>query len=142
MPDTVLSLSGLGVPPYSARGCRQSLDAIDGAGDFDRDVNGGVVDLSPPQFKKFRSTITCEDTDAPAFDGVPLGKIVTVDCVHELPFLTSTGEAERTVVSGSERVVGDWTYYCPQLIMMITGFSSEQDEYGHTVSWQLELVEV
>lgn len=147
MADTLLVLTGLGVPLYSARGLDQTLDAIDGAAEFDRDVNGSLVNLTPPQFLKYRSTISCTDFDAPAFDGLPLGTEVTVECVCELPYLTGTEEEpgipSRTPVTGAPtRVVGDWTYYRPQLTMMVVGFSMQRDEYAHTVTWQLELEEV
>lgn len=142
MSDTLLVLAGLGVPLYSARGLDQTLDPISGAGEFERDVNGGLVDMTPPQFKKLASTISCEDVEAPAFDGVPVGTEVTVDCIRELAYLTATGTPQRTVVTGSERVVGDWTYYRPQLQMVVIAFSSSQNEYGRTVQWTLQLEEV
>lgn len=139
--DTVLVISGLGVPEYSARGLQQTLGPINEAGEFDRDVNGGLVDLTPPQFKKFRSTISCEDSEAPAFDGVPIGTLVTVECAAELPYLTEGGMPSRTAVEGSARVVGAWTYYRPVLNMVVVGFSLTRDEYNHTDSWQLDLEE-
>lgn len=140
--DTLLVLTGLGVPLYSARGLEQTLDPIDGASEFDRDVNGGLVDLTPAQFKKLSSTISCEDVEAPAFDGVPIGTEVTVECIRELAYLTASGTPQRTPVTGSERIVGDWTYYRPQLEMVVISFSSSQNEYGRSVSWTLELEEV
>lgn len=140
--ETLLVISGLGVPPYSARGLEQTLNPIQGSGDFDRDVNGGMVDLSDDNFKKLASTISCEDVEPPAFDGNPVGLEVTVDCIRELAYLTASGTAQRPVVDDSERIVGDWTYYRPRLQMIIVNFSSSQSEYGRSVSWTLDLEEV
>ena len=140
--ETLLVLSGLGVAPYSARGLDQTLNPINGSGDFDRDVNGGMVDLSDDNFKKLASTISCEDVEAPAFDGNPIGTEVTVDCIRELAYLTASGTAQRSKVENSERQVGDWTYYRPRLQMIVVGFSSSQSEYGRSVSWTLDLEEV
>lgn len=142
MADTLLVLTGLGVPDFSARGLTQTLDAIDGASEFDRDVNGGLVDLTPAQFKKYRSTISCTDFQAPAFDGIPIGTEVTVSCTVELPYLTSGGSPSRTPVPGAPtRVVGAYTYYYPQLTMIVKSFSMQFDEYAHTYTWQLDLEE-
>lgn len=140
--ETLLSISGLGVAPFSARGLEQTLNPIGESGDFDRDVNGGLVDLTDVNFKKLASTISCEDVEAPLFDGNPLGTIVTVQCVRELCYVTSTGTPQRSVVEDSERIVGDLTYYRPELEMMVVGFSSSQSEYGRSVSWTLDLEEV
>lgn len=140
--ERILVIAGLGVPLYSARDVEQSLDPIQGAGEFERDVNGNLVDLSAPQFKKYKSTISCKDTEAPAFDGVPVGTEVTVDCIRELPYLTASGTPSRTVVEGSERVVGSWTYYRPRLEMVVTNFTSGENENERAVSWSIDLEEV
>lgn len=139
--DTLLTLEGLGIPSFSARGLEQTLDPIDSAGEFDRDVNGNLVDLSPPQFKKYRSTVSCQDTEGPALDGVPIGAVVTVHCVAELPYLTEDGTPSREAVEDSEREVGAWTYYRPILTMVVVGFSISRNEWSRTVSWQLDLEE-
>lgn len=142
---TILELSGLGIPPYSARGLTQTLEPIGQAAQFDRDVNGGLVDLSPPSgFRKYRSTISSDgDVQPPGFNEPPIGQVVTVSCVRELGFLTALGSAgpARDVVSGSERIVGDWTFYRPILTMVIVGFSSSVEEWPGITSWSLELEE-
>lgn len=140
---TILELSGLGITPYSARGLTQTLEPISQAAQFDRDVNGGLVDLSPPSgFKKYKSSISGQDVQPPAFDAPPIGLQVTVDCIRELAYLTTSGSAQRTVVTGSSRTVGDWTFYRPQLTMMIVACTSSVQEWDGVTSWQIDLEEI
>ena len=138
----VLTLSGIGVPPYSVRGATQTLQPIEAAQQLRRTINGLLVDLSRAEFRKYRSTITCTDQQPPAIDGVWPGKVVTVGCISELSYKTAGGAAGRSVVSGSSRIEGDYTFYRPQLTMRIVSFSQDTDEYGASVSWSLELEEV
>lgn len=139
--STALVISGDGMPPYAIRGVVQSLEPIDGAGNLRRTVNGGLVDLSPAQFKKYRSTIRCDDMDSPAFDAVDVGDVLTISCAIELCYKTG-GSPQRSVVSGSSRTADGFTFYRPQLSMMVVNKSQEFDEWGAAVNWQLELVEV
>lgn len=139
---TLLVLTGMGVPPYSARGITQHLEPISGAAQLFRSVNGVAMDFSAPQFRKYKTSITCDDQQAPALNGVWPGKVVTVECVCELAYLTAGGVPERPVVSGSERVEGDFTYYRPILDIMITAFNADNAEWAAGVAWTLEGEEV
>jgi hypothetical protein len=139
--DTLLALSGIGVPDYSARGLTQTLEPIEAAISLRRTINGGLKDLSFAQFRKYKSTISCHDQEPPAVDGVWPGHVVTVDCVAELSYPAS-GSPARTVVSGSARTEGAFMFYRPQLQMLVTGLSVNRDEYGAAVQWQMDLEEV
>lgn len=141
MSDTLLTITGI-VTPYSARGLSQTLEPIAAAGVLRRTVNGTLVNLSDAVLRKYRSTITCDDMDVPALGGVWPGQQVTVGCVAELAYPTSGGSAERPVVAGSSRTEGDFTFYRPQLTMLIRGHTVNVDEYGAAVGWSLELEEV
>jgi hypothetical protein len=141
MTETLLTITGL-VTPYSARGLDQVLEPIPQASAMRRTVNGALVDLSVPQMRKYRSTITCNDMNAPAIDDVWPGQQVTVDCVAELAYVTSGGSADRTVVPGSSRTSGDFTFYRPRLTMRVRSFQTTTDEWGAAVGWTLELEEV
>ncbi len=131
----------MGVPLYSARGLKQTLSLIDAAKQLRTTINGVLDDVSRSQFRKWRSTITCRDIEAPAFDGLTIGKLVQVSCVAELVYLTS-GSPSRAVVTDSSRTVGSFTVYRPLLDMRVTGFSLDQDEYGREVGWTLDLEEL
>ena len=78
----------------------------------------------------------------PALDGIWPGAVVIVDCVAELSYVTSGGSPDRTVVSGSSRTEGSFTYYRPQLTMMVTRFNVNTDEWKAVVGWDMTLEEV
>lgn len=131
-----------GVAPYSARGLRGTLSLIDMiTGGLRRTVNGTLVDLSPAQMRKYRLEIAGQDQAPPALDGVWPGMPVTVDCMVELAHLTGTVPS-RAGVPGSARVEGDYTYYQPQLQMLVVEWQTERSEWAAEVSWSLTLEEV
>lgn len=142
MADTLLVISGPGITDWSARGLTQTLDPIEASGNLARTVNGALLDLSATQMRKYKSTISCTDQEMPAFDGVWPGMVLTVDCVPELGYLTAGGSPGRTVVSGSSRVSGVWTYFRPQLSMRVVSYTVSRDEWGAATSWQLDLEEI
>jgi len=139
--ETLLILSGMGIPLYSARGLTQTLEPIEASANLRRTINGNLRDLSFEQFRKYKTKISCTDQRAPAIDGIFAGMEVEVHCVHELCYPLS-GSAQRTAVSGSERTEGDFVFYRPVLTMLITGVQSATDEYNADVQWELELEEV
>ena len=138
----VLTLSGIGVPPYSARGASQMLEPIGSSQQLRRTINGELIDISRAEFRKYRSTISCVDQQPPAIDGVWPGRVLTVGCISELSYLTAGGAPARPLVSGSSRTEGDYTFYRPSLTMRVVAFSQDTDEYGAAVSWSLQLEEV
>lgn len=141
--ETVLVISGHGPSPFSARGLKQTLEPIDSAkSNFHRTINGELINLAPVQFKKYKSVITCEDQEAPTLDGVFPGDTVTVQCAAELSYLTAGGSPNRPVVGGSTYADGSYSFYRPELVMMVMDFKTEKDEYGAVVSWELDLEEV
>jgi len=133
-----------GVAPYSARGLKGKLSLIKGIGGGDklrRTINGTLIDLNPPQMRKYVLEISGDDQAPPALDDVWPGMAVVVDSNVELAFLTG-GSAGRTMVPGSERFEGDYTYYCMRLPMLVVEFEVERDEWAAAVSWSLTLEEV
>jgi hypothetical protein len=141
---TLLVLSGMGIPLYSARGLSQSLRPIGATAHAERTVNGTLVDLSAAQFRKFASTISCSDQRAPAIDDIWPGMIVTVDCVATLAYPSASSGAGgiRDAVEGSEITEGNFTHYRPRLEMMVMDYAEQVDEWGAVVAWSLELEEV
>jgi hypothetical protein len=128
---------------YSSRGLTQTLEPIGASKEVRRTVNGGLVDLSLAQFRKYKSSIKCRDQHPPALDGIHAGQTLTVSCVTELSYLTSGGTPDRTVVSGSSYVVGSHTFYRPQMTMMVVSPPTASiDEYPGQTSWSMELEEV
>lgn len=141
MADTLLVISGNLLPDYSARGLTQSLRPIEAASQLRRTVNGNLQDLAPSQFQKYRSTIGCDDQRPPAWDGIWPGQTVTVDCVHELAYVTSGGSPDRTVVTGSSRVEGAFTFYRPRLTMKVVDFNGSFAEWEAGQTWSIDLEE-
>ena len=135
---TLLTLSGQGVPPYSARGLRQSLEPI--ASDLRRTVNGTLIDLTPTQFRKFKTTISGNDQQPPAFAALWNGMPVTVMTIVLLGYLTANGVPDRLVVGSF--VDGDYTFYQMQLSCLVRNWHTETAEWEAGASWQLELEEV
>ena len=139
---TLRVLQGIGVPPYSARGLRQTLEIIDQASQMRRTVNGQLKDISFSSFRKYRSTITGSDQQAPNFNGRWPGLQGVVDCIAELSYAQDLESPDRPVVPGSEIVEGAHTSYRPRLTMRIVNLSVNQDEYGRQIDWSLELEEI
>lgn len=133
------------LPLYAARGITQTLEPIVGVGGSGgsivgtgarRDVNGNLIDLTNPLFRKYATTVECHDVEAPALDNAWLGMTVQIACACELSYLTG-GTPQRDSVSGSSHVVGAFTFYRPLLTVMITEISHGFEEYQATYRWKL-----
>lgn len=142
MSDSDLVITGIDLPPYALRGVSQTLEPISGSSVQRRTINGTLVNVASSVMKKYRSTISGNDQQPPALNGIFPGDTVTVDCVAELAYKTAGGSADRTVVSGSSRTDGDYTFYRPQLTMILVNYNVQRDELNDTVSWSMELEEV
>jgi hypothetical protein len=68
--DTLLQISGLGTLLYQARGLTQTLDVIGAAKQQERTINGILMDISNPMFRKYASKISCTDNTAPPLDNI------------------------------------------------------------------------
>ena len=141
MTDTLLVLTGIGIPEFSARGLREDRHSI-GAGNLRRTVNGESVDVTDPVFQKYRLTITSSDQEPPAFDGVWKGTEVTVDTLTPLAYVTAGGSPARPVVPGSSYVNGLFTAYRPRLVMLVVDLDVSREEWAAGTPWTLELEEV
>jgi hypothetical protein len=137
------------LPIYSVRGATQKLGIIVGSGAGDRalgtvirrSINGQLVDLTAPQFRKYDSEIDFSDVVMPAIDGAWLGTICEVQCCVELGYPIG-GTPQRTEVSGSSRNESGFTFYRPILNMMVYGFLTSFDEWGATYTSGLKMQEV
>lgn len=137
--SSLLTLSEFGVPLYASRGLSQSLEIIEAATQLRRSVNGDLMDFGYPQFRKYRSSITCSDMRPPS--NIWPGQLVTVECVARLAYRTSDGAPVRPIVSGSSIVEGETTFYRPVLTMRVVSLSHTAAEWEANVTWTLELEE-
>lgn len=143
--DMTASPGAPGVNPFSARGLKGTLSPIDAAQGLDklrRTVNGTLISVAAPQMWKYRLEVTGDDQAPPALDGLFVGMAVTVNSHVESAFLTAGGTPSRTAVPGSLHIDGDFSYYCPQLNMLIVQYQIERDEWAAAYSWSLALEEV
>lgn len=139
--QTVLVLSAMGVPLYSARGLSQTLEPIGASKNMRRSINGILTDIAHSQFRKYASKITCTDMRAPAADGIWPGMTVVVDCVAFLSYPVGRSP-QRTVISGSSFTESGFVFYRPRLTMLVSANTSQTDEWTATVPWELDLEEI
>jgi hypothetical protein len=125
----MLSLSGPGfdLPEFSLWGLTVTLSPIEGSSQLERDINGNLVDLSSPQHRKYRVTISCTDNESPGFaaisseaDGIWPGMAVTVTLPPQL--------------GSSDAITLDCLVSKP--------WSESFDELAAENSWTLELEQV
>lgn len=139
---TLLVLSTMGVPLYSCRAASQTMETIAQSQQLERTINAELVDMSDPQFRKYKSTITVTDQRPFAFDKIWAGITVTVDCVFLLSYKTAGGTPSRTVVPGSSFTEGDFTFYRPRLTMKVVSPQQDVEEWAANVKNTMTLEEV
>lgn len=142
--DTILMMTPIGLPLYSARGLNQSLTPSPEAKPSPRrTINGELRWLGISAMRKYDSEITCTDQAAPALDNIWPGDTIVVDCLQELAYKTSGGSAQRTEVPGSSRTTADgYTYYRPRITFMVMDKSEANDEWKADYQWKISLREI
>jgi hypothetical protein len=106
--QTELVINRGGFPPFSARGCQQTLQPIT-TGELRRTVNGELLYTGKKGHHKYRSTIWCQDQTSPALDGIWRGERLTISCIQRLwqelliekDTLSVDVKLERPAVQGS-----------------------------------------
>ncbi len=141
--STILRMTGVGLSPYATRGLSQTLNPIGASAVIRRTINGTLIDLSAEQFRKYESVISGTDQRVPSLDGIWPGRTVEVECIAELSYVTAEAAGPgREIVDGSSREEDTLTFYRPVLIMKVTNFEQNIDEYGVVIGWSLNLEEV
>jgi hypothetical protein len=142
--DTLLSISSMGHMIFQARGLSQTLEVIGEASQMERTINGTLIDISAPQFRKYHSKISVPSEVYPTpIDGVFPGQQVVVHCAVSLAYITGTpGFPKRTQVSGSSWTENGYTFYRPLLTMLIKTVETHFDEWKNIVGWTIDLEEV
>jgi hypothetical protein len=143
--DTVLSISLLGQLLYQARSLSQTLEVIDAASQLDRTINGKLIDMSAPQFRKYKSTVNIPAEVNPSpLDNIWPGMEVLVACAASLGYQTGrVGSPARPQVSGSSwSEPGGQNFYRPLLDMRIISVKTNFDEWKNIVGWSIDLEEI
>ena len=122
---TDLVISGVGLPDFAVRGVKQTIRPIDQASRLERTVNGNLVNLGDPAFRKYRTTISGSDQEAPALGDVWPGRVVTVTSIVSLASSDSTGPASPVSFTG-----------------LVRSFEVSVDEWSATVDWTLEIEQI
>jgi len=167
MSETDLKLSCGGLPPWSARGCTQTLRPIT-SGDLRRTVNGQLIYTGLQTHQKYQSLIQCQDKAPIALDGLWPGNEVEVSCIQPLTqrMTGQTCRLDRVPVKGTVQaiekegkpialadVIGQeirlespirqgFITYCPLLRMRVVDFGYDADEWNLTNGWYLKLEEI
>jgi len=123
--STLLSLTGITLGDYSCRGLTLELEPIQSNGGLRRTINGGLLDLTAPQFRKFQATISCEDQDAPELTDIWQGMPVTVVCIP--------GIIGGTDSTGSGTIT---------LNMLVDSWKTSRAEWDALTNWSINLLEV
>jgi len=116
-PPTLLSITGIDLGQYSARGLTLQLQPLQSSNGLRRTINGDLLDLTAPQFRKYSVSISCEDVDAPDLTGIYQGMPVTVTLIPE------TGIGVVT------------------LSMLVDSWQTSAQEWEHLTNWTLNLLE-
>ncbi len=128
-PPSLLSFSGsdFDVSDYALRGLSASLTPIAQTAQIERNINGGIVDLSNPSFRKYRIQISCTDQESPGFaamssfsDGIWPGSFVTVTLPPQL------GSADPLTID----------------CVVAEPWQESLEEYAADNSWQLVLEQI
>lgn len=168
--ETVLTFSIGGLPPFSARGCVQTLKPVQ-LGKMVRTVNGELIHLGPKKLK-YKSTIEAKDKSVLAVDNFSPGSHVRVGCIQRLWEKIEGGvhTISRQCVPGSVSVIDNeqnlipfsmvdiqisincydtlplgrecFVTYRPYLDMQITDFSLKTKEWSMETEWVLYLDEI
>lgn len=120
-PSTLLSIDGIDFSDWAVRGITMTLSLV-ASGALRRDVNGNLVDMTLPQFRKYGISIACSDHDAPQLTGIWRGSEITVTCI---PGLGVESNTDGTLT----------------LEMMVDSFEVQRDELEAQSGWSLTALE-
>lgn len=169
MAESVLSISNIGFPPLSLRGCTQELSPIPN-GEMKKTVNGDLVYIKHSEIQKYKTVIRCKDTNCPALGNLGVGSIAVISCIQNIwqqcDSATEEIELSRTPADNSIVVINNdgtklkyksngrkiqvlnktdgeiFISFRPCLTMLITDFKTETDEWNLSTSWSISAVEM
>lgn len=121
IPSTLLSIDGIDFSDYASRGITMTLQPM-ASGSLEYDVNGNLVDMTLPAFRKYGISIECEDQEAPELTGIFRGTEITVNCIPGLGVENST---DGILI----------------MEMMVDDFNVRVDEWGAKIGWTLSALQ-
>lgn len=160
--ESVLTLSVGGFPPFSAKGCMQTLAPIQ-LGQMVRTIDGELLHIGPKELK-YKSVITAEDKTVLASNGLAPGVFVKVGCISRLweKVIDCDHILMREAVDGSVAMIDEdqkpvdfviqgqgvvtkkygFITYRPILEMRVVDFELKTNEWLMESSWKLVLEEI
>ncbi len=122
--STLLSITGITIPDYAIRGLTLDLQLVTANDGLRRSVNGDLLDLTAPQFRKYQATLSCEDQDVPTLTDIWQGQVVTVTCI---PGVGPVNDASGGTLT---------------LNMMVNSWTTSRAEWDSLTNWTIELLEM
>ncbi len=122
--STLLAITGITIPDYAIRGLTLDLQLVTASDGLRRSVNGELLDLTAPQFRKYSATLSCEDQDVPTLTDIWQGQIVTVTCI---PGVGPVNDASGGTLT---------------LNMMVSNWTTSRAEWDSLTNWTIELLEI
>jgi hypothetical protein len=159
------------MPPQSANNCVQTLSQIPN-GELRRSINGNPLFLKVTDQRRYRSVILCRDANVPPIDGIHVGARVNVGCIIDLWQSILPGETSvalsHAAVDGSVNAITLFgtqveflldderrhvilqaplaetvhVHFRPWMLMLVTDFCMETDEWAASGGWKLTLEEI
>lgn len=154
MSDSTFKILDIGNVAGSERGIRQEISPI-ANGRIRRKLSGRAYSTRRAQFDVFRTTVYFEDIWPPAFGGLWVDQLVTIDCAVMLPQPQLVGsEPIRPVVPGTLRFYdadmaevaegapeAKFFNFCPRLQALVEGWSIDEDEWGAQSTSDITFIE-
>jgi hypothetical protein len=119
---TVMEITGLPFSDYSVRGVTMVLNPERSDSGLQRAGSGKLLDLTAPQLQKYQGQISCDDTEAPNFNGVWQGTPLTIKSV------AGVGVSDAT----DGTITRDY---------LVDNWSVSRDEWGCIANWSLTVRE-
>jgi len=121
---TEIVVDGLDIPDDAARGITMTLEPIAASSKMERTLNGELIDVSDPAFRKYRVTLTCSDMEVPSLIQVWPGTQLTITCLPDL--------------GGNDGSGGAMVLIC----LVAEPWKVSADEWGAAKTWSLALEQV
>ena len=81
---TLMAIDDIDFSQYAVRGITMTLEPIAASAKIERTLNGELIDVSDPAFRKYRVTLTCSDMEVPSLIQVWPGTQLTITCLPDL----------------------------------------------------------
>lgn len=166
--ESLLKIQGVGLPPFSARGCKQELVPIPN-GVFRNTVNGKLMFLKTSDLQRYKTIIKCNDVNTPTLGNLFIGNEIEIECIQSIwqavdpktekvelirdyvpdsiVLINKNCKEFNFEINGLELSINPvcdeqlFVTFRPKLKMKITNFYSSNDEWELNSSWQLEAEE-